>query len=89
MEDAISAVKSICCLPEVGAIYDGVVTKIMDFGAFVSVGNREGLVHISQISEKKVRAVHDVLKEGQKVKVKVLGIDDKNRIKLSMKNMQQ
>ncbi len=89
MEDAISAVKSICCLPEVGTIYDGVVTKIMDFGAFVSIGNREGLVHISQISEKKVKAVHDVLKEGQKVKVKVLGIDDKNRIKLSMKNMQQ
>ena len=87
MEEAVSAVKSICCPPEVGAIYDGVVVKIMDFGAFVSIGNREGLVHISQISEKKVRAVHDVLKEGQNVKVKVLGIDEKNRIKLSMKGL--
>lgn len=53
----------------------------------MSIGNREGLVHISQISEKRVKAVHDVLKEGQKVKVKVLGIDEKNRVKLSMKGL--
>ena len=63
------------------------VIKIVDFGAFVAIGNREGLVHISQISEKKVRAVRDFLKEGQNIKVKVLGIDEKNRIKLSMKGL--
>ena len=53
------------------------VIKIVDFGAFASIGNREGLAHISQISDKKVRAVHDVLKEGQNVKVKAIGIDEK------------
>lgn len=89
MEEAVNAVKAICCPPEVGAIYEGIVTKIMDFGAFVSIGNREGLVHISQISDKKVKSVQEVLQEGQQVKVKVLGIDEKNRIKLSMKSVQQ
>ena len=89
MEAARNEVKAICCPPDVGAIYDGVVTKIMDFGAFVSIGNREGLVHISQISEKKVKSVDTVLKVGQEVKVKVLGIDEKDRIKLSMKGVEQ
>ena len=87
MEEATNAVKAICCPPEIGSVYDGIVTKITDFGAFVSIGAREGLVHISQISETKVKSVKDALKEGQQVKVKVTGVDDKNRIKLTMKGI--
>ena len=87
MEEATDAIKAICCPPEIGSVYDGIVSKITDFGAFVSIGAKEGLVHISQISDQKVKAVKDVLKEGQQVKVKVTGIDDKNRIKLTMRGI--
>ena len=89
MEEAVDTIKMLCCPPEIGSIYDGVVTKIMDFGAFVSLGNSEGLVHISQISDTRIKAVQNVLKVGQNVKVKVLGIDEKDRIKLSMKGIEQ
>lgn len=87
MEEAVSAVKSICCPPDIGAVFDGKVVKIADFGAFVSIGNKEGLVHISNIADHKIKAVSDVLKVGQEVRVKVIDIDDKNRIKLSMKGV--
>ncbi|MDR2075034.1 MAG: polyribonucleotide nucleotidyltransferase [Holosporales bacterium] len=86
METAISMIKSVGCMPDVGAIFIGNVVKITDFGAFVSLeGGREGLLHISNISNKRVEQVSDVLKIGQEVKVKILDIDDRNRIKLTMK----
>ena len=71
---------------EVGSILDGKVTGITKFGAFVALpGNRSGLVHISEIAYSYVNDVHDVLSEGQEVKVKVIGIDANNRINLSIK----
>ena len=71
---------------EVGSILDGKVTGITKFGAFVSLpGNRSGLVHISEIAYSYVNDVHDLLAEGQEVKVKVIGIDDNNRTNLSIK----
>lgn len=71
---------------EVGSILDGKVTGITKFGAFVSLpGNRSGLVHISEIAYSYVNDVHDLLAEGQEVKVKVIGIDANNRINLSIK----
>ncbi|KAB7628445.1 polyribonucleotide nucleotidyltransferase [Alkalilimnicola sp. S0819] len=71
---------------EVGAIYEGRVNKLMDFGAFVNIlPGRDGLVHISQISDERVENVSDELKEGQTVKVKVLEVDRQGRIRLSMK----
>ena len=71
---------------EVGSILDGKVTGITKFGAFVALpGNRSGLVHISEIAYSYVNDVHDVLSEGQEVKVKVIGIDASNRINLSIK----
>ncbi len=71
---------------EVGQVYVGKVTKILDFGAFVQVlPGREGLLHISQIAHERVAKVADHLKEGQEVRVKVLEIDEKGKFKLSMK----
>ncbi|HUO21834.1 MAG TPA: S1 RNA-binding domain-containing protein, partial [Caulobacteraceae bacterium] len=76
--------------PEVGAIYDGKVVKVVDFGAFVNFfGAKDGLVHISQISKEKVGKVSDVLSEGQIVKVKLMGFDDRGKTKLSMKVVDQ
>ena len=72
--------------PEVGGIYDGTVIKVMDFGAFVEIlPGQEGLVHVSEISDKRVENVADVLKAGMKVKVKLVNIDNVGRINLSMK----
>jgi len=83
-------IKSIASEPEVGAIYNGKVVKVVDFGAFVNFfGAKDGLVHISQISKEKVGKVSDVLKEGQEVKVKLLGFDDRGKTKLSMKVVDQ
>ena len=71
---------------EVGAVYEGTVLKLLDFGAIVSVlPGKDGLLHISQISNERVKTVADVLKEGQKVRVKVIEADDKGRLRLSMK----
>ena len=76
--------------PEVGTIYDGKVVKVVDFGAFVNFfGAKDGLVHISQISKEKVGKTSDVLHEGQMVKVKLLGFDDRGKTKLSMKVVDQ
>ncbi|HTK36297.1 MAG TPA: polyribonucleotide nucleotidyltransferase [Caulobacteraceae bacterium] len=83
-------VKSIASEPEIGAIYNGKVVKVVDFGAFVNFfGAKDGLVHISQISKDKVGKVSDVLSEGQMVKVKLLGFDDRGKTKLSMKIVDQ
>lgn len=88
IEAAIEAIKAIACEPEVGTIYTGKVVKIMDFGAFVNfLGNRDGLVHISELSEKRVSRVEDVVKVGDMVKVKVVGFDDRGKVKLSMKGL--
>ncbi len=83
-------INSIAAEPEVGAIYNGKVVKIVDFGAFVNFfGAKDGLVHISQIKKEKIGKVSDVLSEGQEVKVKLLGFDDRGKTKLSMKIVDQ
>ena len=83
---AIDWVKSIVEEPEIGKIYEGKVVKLMDFGAFVNfMGSRDGLVHISQLKNERVEKVDDVVKEGDIVKVKVLDIDARGKVKLSMK----
>ena len=75
---------------EVGQVYEGKVLKIMNFGAFIDLGNgKEGLVHISKISKDRIKNVEDVLHEGQIVKVKVIEIDDQDRINLSIKDVDE
>jgi polyribonucleotide nucleotidyltransferase len=87
---ALKWIKSIVAEPEVGEIYEGKVVKIMDFGAFVNFfGARDGLVHISQLARKKVAKTGDVVKEGDKVFVKLLGFDDRGKVRLSMKVVDQ
>ncbi|MEJ2818373.1 MULTISPECIES: polyribonucleotide nucleotidyltransferase [unclassified Caulobacter] len=87
---AVDWIKSITQEAEVGAIYDGKVVKVVDFGAFVNFfGAKDGLVHVSQISNERVAKPSDVLKEGQIVKVKLLGFDDRGKTKLSMKVVDQ
>ncbi len=87
---ALNWVKGIVCEPEVGQIYDGTVVKLMDFGAFVNfMGNRDGLVHVSEIAPYRVEKVSDVLHEGDRVKVKFIGTDNRGKIKLSMKRVNQ
>ena len=76
--------------PEVGTVYTGKVVKLMDFGAFVNFfGKRDGLVHVSQIAVDRVNHPKDVLKEGQEVKVKLLEIDSRGKVRLSMKVVDQ
>jgi polyribonucleotide nucleotidyltransferase len=90
MKAAINWIKSIASEPEVGHIYDGTVVKVMDFGAFVNFfGAKDGLVHISQLAPRRVQKVTDVIKEGDKVKVKLLGFDDRGKTRLSMKVVDQ
>ena len=85
-EEAKRRIEQITADVEVGAIYEGKVQKIMDFGAFVNIlPGKDGLVHISQISEERVQNVADELSEGQMVRVKVLEVDKQGRIRLSMK----
>jgi polyribonucleotide nucleotidyltransferase len=87
---AINWIKSIVAEPEVGEIYDGKVVKVVDFGAFVNfLGQRDGLVHISELSDKRVGKVTDVVNEGDMVKVKCTGFDDRGRVKLSMRQVDQ
>ena len=82
-------INSIVAEPEMGTIYEGKVVKIMDFGAFVNFfGKRDGLVHISQLSNERVNKVTDVVNEGDIVKVKFVGFD-RGKVKLSMKNINQ
>ena len=85
---AIARIVAITAEAEVGAIYEGKVERIVDFGAFVNIlPGKDGLVHISQIAEERIENVTDVLSEGQMVKVKVLDVDNRGRIKLSMKEI--
>jgi polyribonucleotide nucleotidyltransferase len=87
---AINWIKSIASDPEIGHIYEGTVVKVMDFGAFVNFfGAKDGLVHISQLAPRRVNKVTDVVKEGDKVKVKLLGMDERGKVRLSMKAVDQ
>jgi polyribonucleotide nucleotidyltransferase len=87
---AINWIRGIVAEPEIGVIYDGKVVKIMDFGAFVNfLGSRDGLVHISELAPQRVKQVGDVVQVGQSVKVKVIGMDDRGKVKLSMKVVDQ
>ena len=87
---ALKWIKSIVAEPEIGEIYEGKVVKIMDFGAFVNFfGPRDGLVHISELASKRVAKVTDVVKEGDIVKVKLIGMDDRGKVRLSMKVVDQ
>jgi polyribonucleotide nucleotidyltransferase len=87
---AIDWIRSLTSEPEVGQIYEGKVVKVVDFGAFVNFfGAKDGLVHVSQIGRERVNKVSDVLTEGQAVKVKLLGFDDRGKIRLSMKVVDQ
>ena len=90
MEKAISMIQAITAEPEVGKIYDGVVRKIVEFGAFVEImPGTDGLLHISQISNERIRRVEDVLHEGDEIKVKVLDVDRSGKIRLSMREAEQ
>jgi polyribonucleotide nucleotidyltransferase len=87
---AINWIKSIASDPEIGQIYDGTVVKTVDFGAFVNFfGSKDGLVHISQLAKGRVAKTTDVVKEGDKVKVKLLGFDDRGKVRLSMRVVDQ
>ena len=85
---AMKMIEDIAREIEEGQIYDGIVTKIMPFGAFVDLGGKEGLLHISKISSKRVEKVEDVLSIGDEVRVKVSEIDSQGRINLSMKDLE-
>lgn len=90
IDDAIKRIKAITSEPEVGEIYKGKVVKIMDFGAFVNFfGPKDGLVHISQLTQGRPETVGEVVKEGQEVFVKLLGFDDRGKVRLSMKIVDQ
>ena len=90
IEAAIKWIQGIAAEPEVGKIYEGKVVKTVDFGAFVNfLGSRDGLVHISEMANERVKQVTDVVKEGDVVKVKVLGIDDRGKVRLSMRAVDQ
>ena len=85
-ENALQKIEFITSDPEVGLVTLGTVEKIVDFGAFVSFDNgREGLVHISEISVERVKNIADYLVEGEEVEIKVIGIDDRGKVKLSIK----
>ena len=87
-EKALKRIEDITAEVEVGRVYEGKVVRLMDFGAFVSIlPGKDGLVHISQISEDRVEKVSDKLAEGDVVKVKVLEVDRQGRVRLSMKDI--
>jgi polyribonucleotide nucleotidyltransferase len=87
---AVDWIRSIVAEPEVGAIYNGKVVKVVDFGAFVNfLGARDGLVHISELNSERVGAVSDVVTLGDEVQVKVLEFDDRGKVRLSMRLVNQ
>ena len=89
-EAAIAWIRDIVAEPEVGVIYSGKVVKVVDFGAFVNfIGNRDGLVHISELAPHRVAKVGDIVKEGDQVRVKVLAVDDRGKVRLSMRAVDQ
>ncbi len=90
IKKAVDWVRSLTEEPEVGKVYDGTVVTVKDFGAFVNImPGIDGMLHVSQISDKRVDNVSDVLKVGQKVKVKLVAIDDRGRLSLTMKKVEQ
>lgn len=90
IEAALKWIKSITSEAEVGQIYDGKVVKVVDFGAFVNFfGAKDGLVHVSELASSRVNKVGDVVKEGDAVKVKLLGFDNRGKVRLSMKQVDQ
>jgi len=90
LEKAISAIQAITAEPEVGKIYHGKVRKIVEFGAFVEImPGTDGLLHISQLAEERVRRVEDVVHEGDEIDVKVLDVDRSGKIRLSLREAKQ
>jgi polyribonucleotide nucleotidyltransferase len=87
---ALKWIRGLTAEPEVGQIYDGKIVKVMDFGAFVNFfGPKDGLVHVSELAASRVNKPSDVVSEGQAVKVKLLGFDDRGKVRLSMKQVDQ
>src|SRR6195952_4365384 len=87
---AIKWIRGLTAEPEIGQIYDGKIVKVMDFGAFVNFfGPKDGLVHVSELAQSRVANPKDVVKEGQAVKVKLLGFDDRGKVRLTMKQVDQ
>jgi polyribonucleotide nucleotidyltransferase len=90
IQKAYDMIHAIVAEPEEGKVYRGKVVKIVDFGAFVNFfGKRDGLVHVSQIENRRLNHPSDVLKEGQEVYVKLLGFDDRGKVRLAMKMVDQ
>ena len=89
-EAAINQIRNITAEPEIGVIYTGKVVKTVDFGAFVNfLGSRDGLVHISDLRPERIEKTTDIVNVGDEVKVKLIGIDDRGKVKLSMKVVDQ
>jgi polyribonucleotide nucleotidyltransferase len=90
IDAALKWIKGLTAEPEIGEIYEGKIVKVMDFGAFVNFfGPRDGLVHVSQLRKDRVNHPSDVVKEGDIVKVKLLGFDDRGKVRLSMRAVDQ
>ncbi len=90
IKKAFDMIYSIVAEPEEGKVYTGKVVKLVDFGAFVNFfGKRDGLVHVSQIANKRIQHPNEYLKEGQEVKVKLLGFDERGKVRLGMKMVDQ
>ncbi len=89
-QQAVDWIRGLTATPEIGHVYTGKVIKIVDFGAFISfLGSKDGLCHISELANERVASVGDVVKEGDTVKVQVLAVDDRGKIKLSMRSVNQ
>ena len=89
IEKALNWIKSLTEEPEVGRVYEGTVVSIKDFGAFVNImPGIDGMVHISQLTNERVESVEDVLHEGQVVQIKLVGIDERGRLSLSLKEVE-
>ena len=89
-EAAVARIRDIVAEPELGVIYEGTVVKTVDFGAFVNfLGAKDGLVHISELQNGRTEKTTDICKQGDSVKVKVIGFDDRGKVKLSMKRVDQ
>ena len=90
IQKAIDWINSIAAEPEEGVLYEGTVVKVMDFGAFVNFfGKRDGLVHISQLADKRIARVEDIVREGDRVRVKCMGTDDRGKVRLTMRGVEQ
>ena len=89
-QQAVDWIRGLTSEPEVGVVYTGTVVRVVDFGAFVKfLGGQDGLCHISELRNERVGKVTDVVKEGDTVKVKVLSVDDRGKVKLSMRGIDQ